>query len=324
MIIVTGGAGFIGSAFVWKLNATGRDDLLLVDALDATDKWKNLVNLRFVDYLDRAAFLDRLERNALPDAIEAVVHMGACSDTTERDSAFLMENNYRYTRRLAEWSLARNVRFIYASSGATYGDGGAGYSDADEVSRRLKPLNMYGYSKQLLDLWALQTGAAARIVGLKFFNVFGPNEYHKGEMRSVVHKAFGQIRDTGSVKLFKSYRSEYRDGEQVRDFVYVKDVVEVMAWLLANPKVNGLFNVGTGTARTWKDLVNAVFAAMKVPPKTEFIEMPEHLRDRYQYRTEADISKLKTAGYPGAFRRLEDAVRDYVQNYLLQDDPYLG
>jgi ADP-L-glycero-D-manno-heptose 6-epimerase len=324
MIIVTGGAGFIGSAFVWKLNATGRDDLLLVDALDATDKWKNLVNLRFVDYLDRAAFLDRLERNALPDTIEAVVHMGACSDTTERDSAFLMENNYRYTRRLAEWSLARNVRFLYASSGATYGDGGSGYSDADDVSRRLKPLNMYGYSKQLLDLWALQTGAAERIVGLKFFNVFGPNEYHKGEMRSVVHKAFGQIRDTGSVKLFKSYRNEYRDGEQVRDFVYVKDVVEVMAWLLANPKVNGLFNVGTGTARTWKDLVNAVFAAMKLPPKIEFIEMPAHLRDRYQYRTEADISKLKAAGYPGAFRRLEDAVRDYSQNYLLQDDPYLG
>lgn len=323
MIIVTGGAGFIGSAFLWKMNQTGRTDVWVVDALDATDKWKNLVNRRFDEYLDRGAFLDRLERNALPDNVEAIVHMGACSDTTERDSAYLMENNYRYTRRLAEWCLARNVRFIYASSGATYGDGAVSYSDADEVSLRLKPLNMYGYSKQLLDLWAIRSGASERMAGLKFFNVFGPNEYHKGEMRSVIHKAFGQIRDKGSVALFKSYKPEYRDGEQVRDFVYVKDVVEVMFWLLQRSEVNGIFNVGTGTARTWKDLANAVFAAMGKTPKIEFIEMPEHLRDRYQYRTEADIDKLKAAGYSGVFRSLEDAAHDYVQNYLMQADPYL-
>jgi len=255
--------------------------------------------------------------------VQAVVHMGACSDTTERDAAYLMENNFRFTRRLAEWSLSRNIRFIYASSGATYGDGAAGYSDDDEVSLRLKPLNMYGYSKQLLDLWAIRGGVSTRLAGLKFFNVFGPNEYHKGEMRSVIHKAFGQIRETGVVQLFKSYRPEYRDGEQVRDFVYVKDVVEVIGWLLKHPEVNGIFNVGTGTARTWKDLVQAVFAAMNRPTRIEFVEMPEHLRDRYQYRTEADISKLRRAGYFGAFRSLEEAARDYVQNYLLKEDSYL-
>jgi ADP-L-glycero-D-manno-heptose 6-epimerase len=323
MIVVTGGAGFIGSAFVWKLNQMGHEDILVVDALDTSDKWKNLVNRKYAEYLDHKEFLQRVETNRLPDGIDAVVHMGACSATTERDAHYLMENNYRYTQTLAEWSLKKELRFIYASSAATYGDGSRGYADDDASSLRQKPLNMYGYSKQLLDVWALKNGYAKNMAGLKFFNVFGPNEYHKGDMRSVVHKAFGQIQAAGKVQLFKSCRQEYADGEQVRDFVYVKDVTEVMGWLLEHPKVNGIFNVGTGQARTWKDLVNAVFTAMNRPKKIEFIEMPEILRDRYQYRTEADIQKLKNAGYAGTFMPLEDAVRDYVQNYLMREDAYL-
>jgi len=323
MLVVTGGAGFIGSAMIWKLNQAGLRDILVVDALDTSDKWRNLVNRKFADYLDRQDFLDRLTAGQLPGPIEAIVHMGACSSTTERDAQFLMENNYRYTRRLAEWALAHQVRFLYASSGATYGDGSLGYSDEDGATLRLKPLNLYGYSKQLFDLWAVNSGAAGRIVGLKFFNVFGPNEYHKGDMRSVVHKAFGQIRETGRVRLFKSCRADYADGEQERDFVYVKDVTEVMGWFLQNPGVNGIFNVGTGRARTWNDLARAVFAALGKPAKIEYFEMPEILKDRYQYHTQADASKLHRAGYPGAFRPLEEAVDDYVRNYLATDDPFL-
>lgn len=323
MIIVTGGAGFIGSALLWKLNRQGNEDVLVVDVLDATDKWRNLVNRRFADYWDHRELLCRIEAGRMPKGITAVVHMGACSSTTERDSQYLMQNNTQYTRSLAEWALAHGVRFVYASSGATYGDGGQGYSDDDAVSGRLKPLNMYGYSKQLFDLWAIRTGAAKTIAGLKFFNVYGPNEYHKGDMRSVIHKAFGQIRDTGQVKLFKSYRPEYRDGEQVRDFVYVKDAVEVLAWLLEHPKTGGIFNVGTGQARTWNDLVQAVFSALNREPRIEYIEMPQELRDRYQYRTEADIGKLRAAGYDRPFQTLEAGVADYVKNYLAQPDPYL-
>jgi ADP-L-glycero-D-manno-heptose 6-epimerase len=323
MIMVTGGAGFIGSAFLWKLNQQGRDDLVVVDVLDATDKWRNLVHRRFADYWDHRELLGRIETGKMPKGITALVHMGACSSTTERDSQYLMQNNTLYTRALAEWALAHGVRFIYASSGATYGDGSQGYSDDDAVSERLSPLNMYGYSKQLFDLWAIRTGAAKAIAGLKFFNVYGPNEYHKGEMRSVIHKAFGQIQDTGTVKLFKSYRPEVRDGEQVRDFVYVKDAVEVLSWLLEHPQANGIFNVGTGQARTWNDLVAAVFAALKREPRIDYIEMPAELRDRYQYRTEADIRKLQTAGFNRPFATLEAGVTDYVKNYLTHADPYL-
>lgn len=323
MIVVTGGAGFIGSAFLWKLNTQGIEDILVVDALDTTDKWKNLVNRRFENYWDHAEFLERVKNDTLPPNITAVVHMGACSATTERDAQYLMSNNYHYTRALAEWALGRQVRFIYASSGATYGDGSRGYSDADLDTQRLAPLNMYGYSKQLLDLWALRSGVAGKTVGLKFFNVYGPNEYHKADMRSVVHKAFGQIRETGRVKLFKSYRPKYADGEQLRDFIYVKDVVDVMWWFLQQPQVNGIYNVGTGQARTWKDLASAVFTALDREPRIEFIEMPEILRDRYQYKTEAKMAKLRAAGYTAPFSSLEDDVCDYVQNYLMKDDPHL-
>ena len=232
MIIVTGGAGFIGSAFIWKLNEEGIDDILIVDELGESDKWKNLVNRRYVEYIHKDAFLRMIRNDQMPFTPRAIIHMGACSSTTERDADYLMDNNYHYTCRLAEWALPKNIRFIYASSAATYGDGSRGFSDDSSVTPTLRPMNMYGYSKQIFDLWVLRQQVENQVVGIKFFNVFGPNEYHKGDMRSVVHKAFEQIRDTGKVRLFKSHKPEYTDGGQMRDFVYVKDCVDVMWWLL--------------------------------------------------------------------------------------------
>lgn len=321
MIVVTGGAGFIGSCVVSKLNHLGRNDIIVVDALGEDDKWKNLRALDFHDYLDRDALLPYL-RNARQ--VEAVVHMGACSATTERDSHFLMENNYRYTLDLATHCLEHGIRFIYASSAATYGDGEMGYADDPERLQELKPLNMYGYSKHLFDLKARREGWLKEIVGLKFFNVYGPNEYHKDNMVSVVYRAFHQIKETGSVKLFKSHRPDYENGGQMRDFIYVDDVVRVITALLDEPNVNGIFNLGTGKARTFSDLAEAVFAAMGLPPKIEYIDMPEHLRDRYQYFTQAETARLQSHG--GAlgkpFISLEDGVADYVKNYLEKDEFY--
>jgi ADP-L-glycero-D-manno-heptose 6-epimerase len=322
MIVVTGGAGFIGSAFVARLNDGGIDDILIVDELGSTEKWRNLVKRRFADYIDKDDFLSLIETDKLPFKAEAVVHMGACSSTTERDAGYLLENNFHYTCRLAEWALARSVRFIYASSAATYGDGARGFSDDDEATRTLLPINMYGYSKQLFDLWVLRKGFQDRVAGVKFFNVFGPNEYHKGDMTSVIFKAFHQIRESGEVRLFKSYKPEYENGGQKRDFVYVKDCVEVLWRLLNRRDVNGIFNLGTGTARTWNDLIRAVFAALKRPPRIEYIEMPEAIRGQYQYFTEARMEKIRAAGCPVEFRPLEESVVDYVR-HLLQPDPYL-
>ncbi len=324
MIVVTGGAGFIGSAVLWKLNTQGVDDIVVVDSLGTSDKWKNLVGSRFADYLDKEDFLELVLDDALPFEVEAVVHMGACSSTTERDADYLVENNYRYTAQIARWAVERDIRFVYASSAATYGNGSLGFADDTNVSQYLQPTNMYGYSKQLFDLWVLRNGLDRKLAGLKFFNVFGPNEYHKGEMRSVIHKSFEQIRDTGKVQLFKSHRSDYHDGEQKRDFVYVKDCVEVIAWLLERKDITGIYNLGTGQARTWNDLVRAVFNAMGIPPSIEYIEMPEELRPHYQYFTEAAMEKLTAAGCPVRIRSLEDAVSDYVKNYLEQDSRYLS
>ena len=323
MIIVTGGAGFIGSAFVWKLNQEGIDDIVIVDRLGTSDKWKNLVNLRFVNYILKDEFYDLIYNDTLSFDVEAIIHMGACSSTTERDADYLWQNNFAYTGLLAEWALEHNIRFIYASSAATYGDGSLGFSDDHDKIKALKPINMYGYSKQVFDLRVLRESWENRIAGLKFFNVFGPNEYHKGDMASVVFKAFHQIKETGKVKLFKSYHPEYKDGGQMRDFVYIKDCIEVMWWLFNNKDVNGIFNLGTGKARTWNDLIRAVFDAMQLRTNIEYIEMPEALRDQYQYFTEAQMNKLKDAGCPVDFSSLEDSVRDYVVNYLQEDDPYL-
>ncbi|RLC12016.1 MAG: ADP-glyceromanno-heptose 6-epimerase [Deltaproteobacteria bacterium] len=315
MIIVTGGAGFIGSAFVWKLNSEGIDDIIIVDKLGASEKWRNLVNRHFLDYIHKDKFLNILCENRLTN-ISAIIHMGACSSTTERDADYLMENNYGYSKALAEWACKNNVRFIYASSAATYGDGSRTFSDDDATTATLQPLNMYGYSKHLFDLWALRNRLSGKITGIKFFNVFGPNEYHKGDMVSVVFKAFHQIVETGRVKLFKSYRNEYRDGEQMRDFVYVLDCVNIMWWFLQHPEATGIFNLGSGTARTWNDLAKAVFSALGRKTLIEYIEMPESIRDRYQYFSEARMEKLASAGCSLRFRSLEDAVHDYVVNYL--------
>ena len=316
MIIVTGGAGFIGSAFIWKLNSEGIGDILIVDRLGSTDKWKNLVNRRYADYIHKDTFLEKLDASNSYFNATAIIHMGACSSTTERDADYLIENNYRYSRILAEWSLANSIPFIYASSAATYGDGSHGFSDDASTLEILQPLNMYAYSKHMFDLWASRNKVLNRITGLRFFNVFGPNEYHKGHMISMVYRAFQQIQESGSVKLFKSYRTEYRDGEQLRDFIYVKDCTEVMWWLFQNPQKTGILNLGTGQARTWNDLIRAVFSALGKETAIEYIEMPEHMRDRYQYFTEASITGLREAGCTYSFRTLEDAVGDYVTTYL--------
>ena len=249
--------------------------------------------------------------------------MGANSSTTEKDADHLFSNNYLYTKELAQYSLEKNIRFIYASSAATYGDGSLGFDDDDNKLETLRPLNMYGYSKQLFDLWAKKNDAFDKIVGLKYFNVYGPNEYHKGDMRSVVHKAFEQIRDTGKVKLFKSLNPKYKDGEQLRDFIYIKDAVDMTLFFLDKPNVNGLFNLGTGKARTWNDLVTAIFKSLNKPVNIEYIDLPEHLRDKYQYFTEAKMDKIKKAGFNSPITSLEDGVADYVKNYLLGKQ-YLG
>jgi ADP-L-glycero-D-manno-heptose 6-epimerase len=323
MYIVTGGAGFIGSAMIWKLNTLGIENILVVDNLASTDKWKNLVNLRYADYLHKDQFLKFMAEGDDPFGTTAIVHMGACSSTTELDADYLMENNYRYTQVLCRFALKHDVRFLNASSAATYGEGENGFADDHDRLGRLQPLNMYGYSKHLFDLWAQRAGILDRLASIKFFNVFGPNEYHKGDMMSVICKAYKQIRDTGRMRLFKSYRPEYPNGGQMRDFVYVKDCVDILWWLLEHREVNGVFNVGTGIARTWNDLAKSVFTAMGRRPDIEYIEMPESIRDKYQYLTRADMGKLRAAGYTAPATSLEDAAKDYVENYLAKADQYL-
>lgn len=318
-IIVTGGAGFIGSAICWRLNQLGETDILIVDRLDSSDKWKNLAPLKFADYLDADDFIANL---AQFDKTETVLHLGACSATTERDSDFMMRNNYEFTKRLANWSVEKEIRFIYASSAATYGDGANGMEDGTEHLEKLRPLNVYGYSKHLFDLYAHRNGLFKEIVGLKYFNVFGPNENHKDDMRSLVNKAFAQIRDTGKLQLFKSANPAYKDGEFGRDFVYVKDVVDMTLHFTEN-KIGGLFNVGSGEMHTWNELAKAIFNALDLSPEIEFVEMPEHLKDRYQYHTQADITRIRETGYDKKMMSLHESVADYVQNYLIPDK-FLG
>lgn len=314
-IVVTGGAGLIGSALVWALNRRGLDDILIVDRLDRSEKWRHLVALRFCDYLDADEFERRINEGDDFGSIGAVFHLGACSSTTEDDSDYLMRNNYEYSRTLAHWAQESAERFVYASSAATYGALEDDLSDETDL-RALRPLNMYAYSKQLFDLYARHHGLDRDICGLKYFNVFGPNEDHKGDMRSVVCKAFEQIRDTGSVKLFKSYRPEFRDGEQRRDFIYVKDAVD-MTLHLAESGANGLFNIGSGRAQTWLDLVRPIFRALNVAERIEFVEMPERLRGKYQYSTCARMDRMRATGYAPPPTPLADAVSDYVTNYLI-------
>lgn len=318
-VIVTGGAGFIGSAIVWRLNQLGETDILIVDRLDKTDKWKNLAALKFADYIDADDFIGNLGKFS---ETETLLHLGACSATTERDANYMMRNNYEFTKTLANWSIENETRFIYASSAATYGDGSNGMEDGTENLQRLRPLNVYGYSKHLFDLYAHQNGLFEKIVGLKYFNVFGPNENHKDDMRSLVNKAFSQIQQTGKLQLFKSAHPDYEDGEFGRDFVYVKDAIEMSLHFIENP-ASGLFNVGSGKMNTWNELAKAIFNALDLQPNIEYVEMPEHLRDRYQYHTQANLARIRETGYEKEITPLSESVADYVQNYMIPDK-YLG
>jgi len=324
MIIITGGAGFIGSAMLWELNRNGEENIIVVDDLGSTttEKWRNLSGLNFTDFISKDLFPDLLDRNAIK-GISAIIHMGANSSTTETDADHLLTNNFGYSKKIASFCMAHEVRLLYASSAATYGDGSNGYNDQIEGLNVLRPLNMYGYSKHLFDRWAVKQHILDKVAGLKFFNVYGPNEYHKGDMSSVVYKAFHQILEKGSLSLFESHRPDYREGEQLRDFIYVRDCTRIMAWMLENPSVSGLYNVGTGTARSFNDLAKATFSALDRQPTINYIPMPETLRNKYQYYTCADISKLRSAGFSSAFTSIEDGIREYVQHYLSSDNPYL-
>ena len=318
-ILVTGGAGFIGSALVWALNQRGHQDILITDLLGHDEKWKNLVPLKFADYVEAGTFREQLRHN--PNAFgrfSTVFHLGACSATTEKNASYLIDNNYNVTKELAAWSLEHGARFIYASSAATYGDGMQGMSDTRDNLSELRPLNMYGYSKHLFDLHAQREGWLKRIVGVKYFNVFGPNEDHKADMRSLVNKAYQQILSTGRVQLFKSHNPEFKDGEQMRDFLYVKDAIEMtLHFAESATTAGGLYNLGSGQANTWLALTRAIFTALGKPPSIDFIDMPEVLRGKYQYFTQADTGKIRATGFQKPATPLEQSVGDYVKNYLI-------
>lgn len=314
--IVTGAAGLIGSTVIWALNRAGETDILAVDHLGTSEKWKNLRALRFADYLEKDVFFRLLMEGKLPGGLEGIIHMGACSSTTELDASYLAENNYAYTQSLARFAVSKNIRFLYASSAATYGAGEQGYRDDENAIEQLRPLNMYGYSKQMFDLWAKREGLLSKITGVKFTNIYGPNERHKGPMRSMVLRSFEQILESGAVRLFKSYRPEYADGEQKRDFLYVKDAADMVLFLFQRKHLTGIYNVGSGKAETWNSLASAAFSAMGKPVRIEYIDMPETLKQKYQYYTCADMAKMRAAGYLKEPMSLQDAVRDDICNYL--------
>lgn len=324
MYIVTGGAGMIGSAVIHMLNERGINDILVVDNLASTEKWKNLVNLQYSDYMHRTTFIEKIRSNSFRRNLHAIIHMGACSSTMELNADFLMENNFHFTRDTYLFAKEHGVRFINASSAATYGNGDNGFSDNIDCLHTLQPLNMYGYSKHLFDVWCMQNHHFEGVASLKFFNVYGPNEYHKGNMKSVVCKAVTQIKETGTLELFASDNPFYEHGGQQRDFIYLKDCAKLVGWLLDHRKINGILNVGTGKARSWNHLAHAVFNAMEVPHKIKYIPLPEVLRGKYQYFTQAQMAWPESTNYPFKFTSLEDGVKDYVQNYLLKDDPYLS
>ncbi|MDB4106866.1 ADP-glyceromanno-heptose 6-epimerase [Bacteroidia bacterium] len=317
-ILVTGAAGFIGSCLVSFLNERGLTDLILVDDFNRSEKSKNLEGKLFSAKIDRSIFLHDLPRHT----IDFVFHIGARTDTTEFDINIFDELNMRYSQALWKHCTSNKIPFLYASSAATYGGGEEGFDD-DSAIENLKPLNPYGQSKQDFDVWALaQEETPPFWVGLKFFNVFGPNEYHKGRMASVVMHAFNQIADNGSLKLFQSHNPKYGDGEQIRDFIYVKDLLNLMWFWHQNQTSSGIYNAGTGTARTFNDLANAIFLALDKEPMINYIPTPIDIRDKYQYFTEAKMTKTRNAGYKSEFYQLEDAVADYVQNYLQSNTTY--
>ncbi len=324
MILVTGGAGFIGSVLVSELNKIGREDIVIVDRLSDSKKWLNLRNLKYSEYI-HADELFLPEYSDLLDQLSFIFHIGACSSTTEMDMDYLMKNNVLYSKNLFSLALELGVPFIYASSAATYGSGENGYDDNEDQLNKLRPLNPYGYSKQLFDEWVLRQEVRPKHwFGLKYFNVFGPNEYHKGDMSSLVYKAYHQIKDGGLVKLFKSHKDGYEDGKQLRDFVYVKDIVRAMIAMMDRDcaKDSGIFNMGTGQANSFYDLVAYTFKALGKEPNIEFIPMPEKLRNQYQYFTQANMDKFNRLFPDFKFNSLEQNVGDYVKNYLVKEDPH--
>lgn len=325
MLLVTGGAGFIGSNVVAALNDAGRSDVVVCDLLGSGGKWRNLAKRQLVDIVPPAELPDWLKGRKL----DAVIHLGAISETTATDGDLVIETNFRFSMRLLDWCTANAVPLIYASSAATYGDGAEGFDDDASLPalKKLRPMNLYGWSKQLFDLAVAERVARAEKLppqwaGLKFFNVFGPNEYHKGTMMSVLARRFDDVKAGRVVQLFKSHRDGIADGDQRRDFIYVDDVVRVILWLLATPAVSGLFNVGTGKARSFRELMLAAYAALGTRPNIDYVEMPEQIRGSYQYFTESKVDRLHRAGYNGGFTTLEDAVKAYVGDYLDRPDRF--
>jgi len=316
-IVVTGGAGFIGSCVVRELNNRGVDNILVVDDLREDAKWKNLVGKRFADCIHKTDLFNWLSAHG--DSIGSIIHLGACSDTLEEDANYLLENNYRYSRWLAEFAFSRSVRFIYASSAATYGDGSLGFSDCHDTLESFSPLNMYGYSKHLFDLWLYRSGMLNRVTGMKYFNVFGPNEWHKGRMASAIVKMVPQAQKEKKISLFSSCHPEYKDGEQLRDFIYVKDVAAITCDLLDAPP-SGIVNVGTGVATSWNSLARAVCKALCIEERIEYIGMPDDLKGKYQYFTEAKTGKLETIlqRKPSSYT-IDEAVDDYVNQHLITE-----
>lgn len=310
--LITGGAGFIGSCLIGKLNQMGLDSIIAADIAARSKNWKNLEGKFIKDYIDKDKLLDYLRDNKLKEDIDIVIHFGACTSTTEKDVSYLTKNNYLYSKELAQWALSNGKRFLYASSAATYGAGEHGYYDDDRMTLKLRPLNEYGRSKQLFDLWVIENKLQDKVVGFKFFNVYGPNEYHKGDMRSMVNKGYYQIKDTGKIRLFKSHRTGYKDGEQCRDFIYVKDALEIVCFFLEHPETRGIFNVGSGQARTWNDLAHALFSALNMKPNIEYFDMDPEVKGQYQYYTEADPAKLREAGCPYRLSNFNHAIKDYV------------
>ena len=325
MLLVTGGAGFIGSNLVAALNAAGRSDVVVCDMLGHEGKWRNLAKRQLMDIVPPSELMSWLQGRHL----DAIFHLGAISETTATDGDLVIETNFRLSSRLLDWCTANPTPFIYASSASTYGNGEQGFRDDQSLAalRQLRPMNLYGWSKHLFDLVVAERAAGGKPLppqwaGLKFFNVFGPNEYHKGTMMSVLARKFDDVKAGRTVQLFKSHREGIADGDQRRDFIYVDDVVRVMIWLLATPAVSGIFNVGTGRARSFRDLMLATYAALGATPKIEYVDMPEQIRGSYQYFTESDVGRLCGAGYNGGFTGLEEAVGLYVKGFLDQTDRF--
>lgn len=318
MIVITGGAGFIGSALLWALNERGRDDIIVVDQINHDQKELNLAPLRYEQLLSIDEFRRQLSEGRLNKMdISAIFHLGACADTTETSWPYLLDNNVHYSQEIIRYCYDLNIRCMYASSGAIYGDGAQGYSDEHELFDMFKPLNLYGKSKLTVDVWARDGGFLDKVVGLRYFNVFGPNEYHKDEMRSVVLKKFEQFQKEGVIELYKSYRDDFADGEQKRDFIYIKDAVAATLFFFDNPELNGVFNIGTGTATTWNEVAKALAKALQKKPNIRYIDMPKQLRSQYQYFTQADISKLKEAGFTKKMQSVPKAMEEYVNDYLV-------